>query len=273
VGTLVEVVLAPHNYEPAWVTVACTDGPVVVVPLAGARRLDGCLQLACTAADVTGAPGVDGSAGHLTPLRAEQLSAWFTALTAAERPGARAPTANGDGHRRASAAAPGPVPVLLGLGVLSGRNAPVAYPGNGAGPWPRLSTSFRGPPWWQRWQWRWPSVPDSVRAMRLALRPLLDTSALPADDLEDLALAATEAAANAVEHSRRSSQRYFDVLGEVGEHWAGVLIQDHGHWRPADAGVHRGRGPHLMGVLAETTLTVGTGGTTVLLRNHPARSG
>ena len=108
--------------------------------------------------------------------------------------------------------------------------------------------------------------------MRRELRALLDTTGLSPDDLDDLTLAASEAAADAVEHARSSDQRYFDVLTEVGEDWTGILIQDHGRWQAPSGGEDRGRGLHLMDVLADTVLSVGERGTTVVLRNRLARS-
>jgi len=303
VGRIVDVVLRLQSHQPAWLTVACEPGRVVVVPLAAARRLDGCVQLPYTAADVRGAPSVDGAAGRLTSRRAEELGGYFDGLDGhadrpdghrahldghapglsrreafVEAPAAAAPSASGpgrpastvNGHRRTTAAAPGSVFVLPRLSLLTGPDAPVAYPGTDPGPWPPLATSSPGPPWWQRRQWRWPSTADSVRAMRLELRPFLDTTGLPAHDLDDLILAASEAAANAVEHARLSDRPYFDVLTEVGEDWTGILIQDHGRWRPPSGEVARGRGLYLMGVLADATLSVGARGTTVMLRNRPA---
>jgi anti-sigma regulatory factor (Ser/Thr protein kinase) len=314
VGRIVQVVLSAETYQPAWMAVACEPGRVVVVPLAAARRLDGCVQLPYTAAAVRGAPAADGVIDRLTAERAEELAGYFSSLDGrarptdghadldgdpdldghreprdghvpgrprrqafAEAPAAAAPARSGPGtpapstnaYRRMSAAGPGLVPVLRGLGIRTGRDAPVAYPGDGAGPWPTLATSSPEPPWWERRQWRWPSAPSSIRAMRLELRPLLDTTGLPADDLDDLTLAASEAAANAVEHAQLSDQRYFDVLTEVGEDWAGIVVQDHGHWRASSGEGDRGRGLYLMGVLADATLTVGSGGPTVVLRNRP----
>jgi anti-sigma regulatory factor (Ser/Thr protein kinase) len=109
--------------------------------------------------------------------------------------------------------------------------------------------------------------------MRLELRALLDLSGLPDDELEDLALAAGEAGANAVEHARLPTLPFFDVLTEVGEHWARIVIQDHGRWQTPFTGGHRGRGLQMIGVLADATLTVGSRGTTVVLRNRPGPSG
>jgi anti-sigma regulatory factor (Ser/Thr protein kinase) len=306
VGHILDVLLSPHSHQPAWLTVACEPGRVVVVPMDAARRLDECVQLPFTLADVRGAPSLDGAAGRLTWRRAEELGGYFVGLAGstahpdghraghdghtpglshrapfvapppvtappAPGPGRPAPTANG--HRPTTAAAAGPVFASATLSLVTGRDAPVAYPGTDPGPWPPLATSSLGPPWWQRRQWRWPSTASSVRAMRLELRPLLDTTGLPADDLDDMILAASEAAVNAVEHARPSDRPYFDVLTEVGEEWTGILIRDHGRWRAAPGDADRGRGLYLMSVLADATLSVGKRGTTVALRNRPGASG
>jgi anti-sigma regulatory factor (Ser/Thr protein kinase) len=188
--------------------------------------------------------------------------------------------ADRNGHRWIDGTAAGslrvPVEVLprvAGLDVHTADDGPAAYPAAAYGPWPPVSTSSLGPPWWQRRQWRWPSIPTSVRAMRLELRPLLDMSGLPDDELEDLVLAAGEAGANAVEHARLPTLPFFDVLTEVGEHWARIVVQDHGRWQTPFPGGHRGRGLQMIGVLADATLTVGSRGTTVVLRNRPGPSG
>jgi anti-sigma regulatory factor (Ser/Thr protein kinase) len=165
------------------------------------------------------------------------------------------------------------LPRVAGLDVHTADDGPAAYPAAASGPWPPVSTSSPGPPWWQRRQWRWPSIPTSVRAMRLELRPLLDMSGLPDDELEDLVLAAGEAGANAVEHAHLPTLPFFDVLTEVGEHWARIVVQDHGRWQTPFTGGHRGRGLQMIGILADATLTVGSRGTTVVLRNRPGPSG
>jgi anti-sigma regulatory factor (Ser/Thr protein kinase) len=110
--------------------------------------------------------------------------------------------------------------------------------------------------------------------MRLEVGAMLDRTGLPDDELEDLILAAGEAGANAVEHARLSTSTlpFFDVLTEVGEHWARIVVQDHGRWRTPTAGGHRGRGLRMIGLLADATLTVGARGTTVVLRNRPGSS-
>jgi anti-sigma regulatory factor (Ser/Thr protein kinase) len=72
--------------------------------------------------------------------------------------------------------------------------------------------------------------------MRLELRAQLDLTRLPDDQLEDLILAASEAAANAVEHACFTTLPFFDVLAEVGEGWVRVVVQDHGRWGTPTAG-------------------------------------
>jgi anti-sigma regulatory factor (Ser/Thr protein kinase) len=158
--------------------------------------------------------------------------------------------------------------VFLGLDERTGDESSAAYPATHPEPWPPLATSSPGPPWWQRRQWRWPSLLTSVRAMRVELRPVLDLTGLPDVELDDLVLAAGEAATNAVEHARSPTLPFFDVCTEVGERRARIVIQDHGRWRTPTTGGDRGRGLRMMGVLADATLTVGPRGTTVVLCNH-----
>ncbi len=303
VGRIVDVVLDVRTLEPAYVTVVCgpLPGVEVVVPLTEARLLDGAVQVSYTAAGVSGAPRVAGSAGRLDRRQEEELRRYYAGLDdgatvgphrSADRGSAaapeprpawpRTPGVGANGHRRTDGtAARSPrvlagvdvLPVHAGLDVHTADDGPAVYPAGGSGPWPPVSTSSPGPPWWQRRQWRWPSIPTSVRAMRLELRPLLDLTGLPDDELEDLILAAGEAGANAVEHAHQPALPFFDVLTEVGQHRVRITIQDHGRWRTPIAGGHRGRGLQMIGLLAAATLTVGARGTTVVLRNRPGPSG
>jgi anti-sigma regulatory factor (Ser/Thr protein kinase) len=264
VGRIVDVVLGAGTGQPAWMSVDRARGTgVVVVPLSGAHRLDGCVQVPYSAEDIHRAPSADGATGRLDLRRAEELGRYFDSLDGH----------GGNGHRHTGTAPLQLVPLLLGLDVRTGRHAPAAYPATTSWHWPALSASSPGPPWWRRRQWRRPSVPTSVREMRQELRPVLDMTGLPADDLDDLVLAASEAAANAVERARLSTEPYFDVLTEVGEGRAAVMVEDHGRWRAPVPGGDRNHGLYLIGVLAEATLTVGARGTTVVLRSRPAPSG
>ena len=302
-GRIADVVLDARTSQPAWVTVDCPlcTGVEVVVPLARARLLDACVQVPYTATGICGASRGEGSAGRLDRRREEELRRYYAVLDDAapaawpdERPAhddlpdrtvsaMPAPVLPGmpmvlatNGHRRTNGvpatshpADAGLLPMVAGLAVRTGDDSPPAYPPTPSGPWLSVATSSPGPPWWQRRQWRWPSLPASVRAMRLELRPVLDLTGLPDDELDDLALAAGEAAANAVEHARLPALPFFDVCTEVGEHRACIVIQDHGRWRTPAAGGDRGRGLQMIGVLATATLSVESRGTTVVLCNRP----
>jgi anti-sigma regulatory factor (Ser/Thr protein kinase) len=109
--------------------------------------------------------------------------------------------------------------------------------------------------------------------MRVELRSLLELTGLSDEQLEDLILAAGEAASNAVEHASRPTLPCFDVLAEVGQERARIVVQDHGGWRPPTAGGDRGRGLQMIGALADAALTIGARGTTVVLRSRPVSSG
>jgi anti-sigma regulatory factor (Ser/Thr protein kinase) len=283
VGRLVAVHLDGRTVDPAYVTVTCAlcDG-VAVVPLSRARLLDGCVQVPYTAGEVCGAPRADGSAGQFDARGTDELDRYYARLDGGAPDGVargaggsafrkaeprRGPVA-GNGHRRTNGPTLVSLPAIAGLDVHAGDDAPAAYPATPLRPWPPVATSSAGPPWWQRRQWRWPSVPAAVRLMRPELRTLLDLSRLPHERIDDLILAACEAAANAVEHARLPALPYFDVLSEVGEGWARIVVQDHGGWRAPTVGGDRGRGLQMMGVLADATLTVGARGTTVVLRSR-----
>jgi anti-sigma regulatory factor (Ser/Thr protein kinase) len=283
VGRILDVVLDWRTSQPEWATVDCPmcSGSEVVVPLGRACLRDGSVQVPYSVAEVCGAPRGHGSAGPSDAERSE-LRAYYAVR------GEGAPEAAAEGRAAHGGRAPevssGSRHADLGLDALSGVplfevrapddgpavDVPAIYPGNSAAPWPPVRTSSPGPPWWQRCQWRWSRLPASVRAMRMELRTLLDLTGLPGDELEDLALAASEAADNAVEHARFPGVPYFDVLGEVGAHRARIVIQDHGRWQPPSTGSRRGRGLRMIGVLADATLTVGPQGTTVVLRNRRA---
>jgi anti-sigma regulatory factor (Ser/Thr protein kinase) len=118
----------------------------------------------------------------------------------------------------------------------------------------------------RRWEWRFPSLPGSVRGMRRDLHGVLDDTALSADVVDDLVLAASEAANNAVEHAQRPTQPYFDVCTELDDEAVTVVVRDHGTWRAPRLPSVRGRGLAMMHALGETTVRSGIGGTTVTIR-------
>jgi anti-sigma regulatory factor (Ser/Thr protein kinase) len=116
--------------------------------------------------------------------------------------------------------------------------------------------------------WRFPYAAVAVPTMRAELRRFLTEFGLTDPTVDDLILAACEAAANCVEHARHPTEPFFDVQAGVLGREARIVIRDHGRWttRHVDPG-HQGRGLHMMTMLAAVSLTSGPEGTTVTLRN------
>lgn len=118
-------------------------------------------------------------------------------------------------------------------------------------------------------QWRFAASAPSLSHMRRVLRPFLLRSGLPESEVNDLVLAAGEAAANAVEHARDPSEAVFDVLADIDGPKVRIVVRDYGRWAPGDRDGHRGRGLLMMWQLAAVSLTSGPLGTVVTLRNVP----
>jgi anti-sigma regulatory factor (Ser/Thr protein kinase) len=118
-------------------------------------------------------------------------------------------------------------------------------------------------------EWRLPSSELSLRSLRRDLRAILDGSGLPADERDDLLLAVSEAASNAIEHAVEPSETFFDVLSDVRDGEVTVTVRDYGQWEHAPTGPHRGRGLAMMGRLADTTIFPRSSGTTVTMRSRP----
>jgi len=116
--------------------------------------------------------------------------------------------------------------------------------------------------------WRFPSTATSVRGMRRELRSFLSGSGLPDAEIDDLVLAACEAAANGVEHARDPAEPFFDVLAEFHGHRVRIVVRDYGRWATGRRDHQgRGRGLRMMSLLAVVSLTSGPLGTSVTLRN------
>ena len=113
--------------------------------------------------------------------------------------------------------------------------------------------------------------------MRRGLRRFLQKkTALSNDAAEDLLLAASEAANNAVEHAQRPTEQFFDVSGDVDDGQVTVVVHDYGGWQPQTSPSDRGRGLAMMDALADTTVTTDQDGTTVTMRSRcsgPAAEG
>jgi len=115
-------------------------------------------------------------------------------------------------------------------------------------------------------RWRFPATPQSIPALRRALRRLFAAAELDEDQAYDLLLAACEAATNAVEHAQRPLEPFIDVTAQVGGGRVVITVRDHGQWRERVPSMDRGRGSTLMSAFADITAVPSPEGTTVTIR-------
>jgi len=113
---------------------------------------------------------------------------------------------------------------------------------------------------------RFPAEVDSIPGLRRLLGRWLDEQGATPRDVDDLTLAAAEAAANSIEHAYGLADGIVEL--QAAAHEEGVVtveVSDFGHWR-APRGTHRGRGLLLMDGLTDGVEVVRSGhGTTVEL--------
>jgi anti-sigma regulatory factor (Ser/Thr protein kinase) len=122
----------------------------------------------------------------------------------------------------------------------------------------------------RRCEWRFRSVESAIPWMRRGLRAFLADSGLPADEREDLILAACEAGTNAMEHAQQPTEPFFDACIEIADGLVTIVVRDHGQWQEPTSDPYRGRGLAMMHALADTTVSSCKDGTTVTLRHHAA---
>jgi anti-sigma regulatory factor (Ser/Thr protein kinase) len=132
---------------------------------------------------------------------------------------------------------------------------------------PSGDTSHDGGASSRRQHWRLPVIERSVTVLRRSLDAFLEGAHLSEDERYDLLLVACEAVSNAIEHARHPTEPFVEVLAEISDAGMTIVICDHGQWRDAPAGTHRGRGLRMMWLLADTTVAAGRHGTTVTIRS------
>jgi anti-sigma regulatory factor (Ser/Thr protein kinase) len=114
---------------------------------------------------------------------------------------------------------------------------------------------------------RFPAEVESIPGLRRLLGRWLDEAGATQRDVDDLTLAAAEAAANAIEHAYGLAPGVVELQASRDESDTVVTVEisDFGNWRPA-RGTHRGRGLLLMEGLTDGVEVVRTGeGTTIEL--------
>jgi GAF domain-containing protein/anti-sigma regulatory factor (Ser/Thr protein kinase) len=112
-----------------------------------------------------------------------------------------------------------------------------------------------------------PADPRQLAMMRAELRGWLDRSGLPTETKEDVVLACTEAAANAIEHAYIGRDGDIRVVGESDDGWLKIEVSDDGRWRDPRPDDSRGRGLDLVRTLiGDIDVERGEHGTTVRMR-------
>ena len=119
----------------------------------------------------------------------------------------------------------------------------------------------------ERMSLRLPALPGSVAALRRRLRGLLDTLGFANDEIFDVVLAVSEAAANAIEHASAPTSPSITVSVAPVDARVIITVKDHGRWKDAPPAIDRGRGIELITALLETpTIERSPEGTTVIFR-------
>jgi anti-sigma regulatory factor (Ser/Thr protein kinase) len=112
-----------------------------------------------------------------------------------------------------------------------------------------------------------PADADELATMRADLRTWLERSGLPTETREDVVLACTEAATNAIEHAYIGRRGDVLIEAESEDGALRVSVTDHGRWRHPRPDGSRGRGLELVrAVIGDVDVQRGEGGTTVRMR-------
>lgn len=120
-------------------------------------------------------------------------------------------------------------------------------------------------------QLRLPAAPESIATLRGALRRWLQEGEVAAEDIFDIAVAACEASANAIEHAYGPGDAHFEVDAALEQDRCRVVVRDFGSWR-ASRSVDRGRGIHIMrSLMDEVDIVQSQTGTEVALSRRVAR--
>jgi serine phosphatase RsbU (regulator of sigma subunit)/anti-sigma regulatory factor (Ser/Thr protein kinase) len=115
---------------------------------------------------------------------------------------------------------------------------------------------------------RFPADVESIPLMRRMLGRWLHEAGATRAQAEDLALAASEACANVIEHAYGPAPGVLEVSASMASGQALVEIRDYGNWR-APRGQNRGRGLLLMEGLTDSVEVIqGDDGTTVQLQRR-----
>ncbi|WP_319458915.1 SpoIIE family protein phosphatase [Micromonospora sp. RTP1Z1] len=119
-----------------------------------------------------------------------------------------------------------------------------------------------------RFALRLPADPARLSVLRKRLEDFLLAHRVDEDDLFDLTVAISEAAANAIEHPVSPAEPVIDVEVTIEDRTVIATIRDSGQWRESTNSGFRGRGLTLIKALGELTMRRTAEGTEVTLRRQ-----
>ena len=97
---------------------------------------------------------------------------------------------------------------------------------------------------------RLPADPTRLSVLRRRLEDFLTAHAVPENDIFDLIVAVSEAAANAIEHPVDPAEPVITIEVSLDDDAVLVTVRDTGRWRPSTGPGFRGRGLALIGALS-----------------------
>ncbi|MFF5171154.1 SpoIIE family protein phosphatase [Micromonospora sp. NPDC000089] len=121
-----------------------------------------------------------------------------------------------------------------------------------------------------RFAMRLPADPTRLSVLRRRLEDFLVAHAVGENDLFDLTVAVSEAAANAIEHPVSPADPSIDVEVTIEDRTVEVTVRDSGLWRESAGAGFRGRGLALIQALGELSVSRTGSGTEVTLRRRLA---
>jgi DNA-binding response OmpR family regulator/anti-sigma regulatory factor (Ser/Thr protein kinase) len=112
-----------------------------------------------------------------------------------------------------------------------------------------------------------PADPTRLSVLRKRLEDFLTAHGVGENDVFDLTVAVSEAAANAIEHPIAPAEPVITIEASLDDEAVTVTVRDTGTWRPATSSEgFRGRGLALIGALSELSVARSEAGTAVTLR-------
>ncbi|MFI5931224.1 SpoIIE family protein phosphatase [Actinoplanes sp. NPDC051494] len=118
---------------------------------------------------------------------------------------------------------------------------------------------------------RLPADPTRLSVLRRRLEDFLTGNDVPENDIFDVMVAVSEAAANAIEHPIDPAEPVICVEVSLDDAAITATVRDTGRWRPATGPGFRGRGLELIGALSELSVDRSEAGTSVTLRRLISR--